>query len=134
VQNRAGGWIVFCLTPVAPPSEVSRADLILVALALCLLGAAPPTADGPDPEPPARERRIEGVWALEEQFGNGWPSPSGIRMEFTPSGKYYFLGERGGRGGALKYRLSPRKRPAEIDVEFSGPGVLSGIYKTVVSK
>src|SRR3954454_18744250 len=109
---------------------VSRAKPILVTLALCLLGAAPPAADdGPDPEPPARDRRIEGVWEIEKQFGNGWPAPHGLRMEFAPSGRYYFPGERGGRGGALKYRLSPRKRPAQIDIEFSGPGVLNGIYK-----
>jgi uncharacterized protein (TIGR03067 family) len=108
---------------------VSRAKPILVALALCLLGAAPPAADdGPDPEPPAREKRLEGVWEIEKQFGNGWPAPHGLRIEFA-RGRLYFVGERGGRGEPTASRLWPRKRPAEIDIDFGGAGVRRAIYK-----
>ena len=108
------------------------ARLTALPLLACLcLAAAPPAAPpaGPDPEPPARDRRVEAVWEIEKQFGNGWPSPGGLRMEFTP-GKYYTLGDRGGRGGPRDYRLSPRKQPAQIDVDFGGGvGVRKGIYK-----
>jgi uncharacterized protein (TIGR03067 family) len=39
------------------------------------------------------------------------------------------VSERGGRGEPTGSRLWPRKRPAQIDVDFGGAGVRRGIYK-----
>lgn len=110
---------------ITDPERPVTACLTAASLMACLVLTAPPDDD---PEPRPRERRIEGVWAIEKQFGDGWPSPGGLRFEFTPR-NYYLLGERGERGQALDYRLSPRKRPAQIDLDFGGAGVRKGIYK-----
>jgi uncharacterized protein (TIGR03067 family) len=100
-------------------------------VAFALLVIVPVARGNDDPEPPARDKRIEGRWVVADVYGRGAGYPRSALIEFTDR-EQFSIGERRadrGRGRGQRYKLGRRKAPAEIDLFYNEKRKWRGIYK-----
>src|SRR6476646_3350676 len=100
---------------------VSRANAVLVALALCLLGASQARADD-DPEPPGKGgkllRDLKGKWISVRQVANGRERKDAYLV-------YEFDGDKltldnGSTRTVLKVKVDARHKPAVLERTAEG--------------